>query len=187
VVELRLHRRNSGERGPGRPKGLGANRRVFQVAGDSAELTGATDTAGSSTATVEQAAGVGRRWRGSSRARRARERARGFGRVRKLERGGGRAGRGAQKRHGGADVAGEHAHVGASTAGDRGREVRDELIGANGGTEREGAGAREGNSADRSVPPSSERERGGVSALRFAPTGGPRLSGTGGGRARGLG
>jgi hypothetical protein len=176
VVELRLHRRNSGERGPGRPKGLGANRRVFQVAGDSAELTGATDTAGSSTATVEQAAGVGRRWRGSSRARRARERARGFGRVRKLERGGGRAGRGAQKRHGG-----------ASTAGDRGREVRDELIGANGGTEREGAGAREGNSADRSVPPSSERERGGVSALRFAPTGGPRLSGTGGGRARGLG
>jgi hypothetical protein len=41
-------------------------------------------------------------------------------------------------------------------------------------------------SADRSVPPSSEREGGGgeVSALRFAPTGGARLSGIGGERAR---
>jgi hypothetical protein len=50
---------------------------VFQVAGDRAELTGATDAAGSSTATLERAADVGGRWRGSGRARRARERARG--------------------------------------------------------------------------------------------------------------
>jgi hypothetical protein len=65
--------------------------------------------------------------------------------------------------------------------GDRGREVDDELTGGDGGTEREGAGAREENNADRSVPPSNEREREGkVSALRFALTGGARLSGTGG-------
>jgi hypothetical protein len=53
------------------------------VAGDKAELTGATDTAGSSTTIVERAAAVGRRWQGSDRARRARGRVRGFGRVRK--------------------------------------------------------------------------------------------------------
>jgi hypothetical protein len=51
------------------------------VAGDKAELTGATDTAGSSTTIVERAAAVGRRWQGSDRARRARGRVRGFGRV----------------------------------------------------------------------------------------------------------
>jgi hypothetical protein len=64
------------------------------------------------------------------------------------------------------------------------------MTGGDGGTEREGVGTREGNSADRSVPPSSERERGEVSALGSTPTGGARLSGTGGRgrrRARGLG
>ena len=79
MAELRLHRKNSGERGSGGLEGLGANREVFQVAGDRAKLTGATDAAGSSTATVEWAADVGGRWRGSGHARRARERARGFG------------------------------------------------------------------------------------------------------------
>jgi hypothetical protein len=64
--------------------------------------------------------------------------------------------------------------------GDRGREVRDALTGGVGGAEREGAGARESNGADRSVPRSSEGER----ALGFAPTGGVRLSGT---RTRELG
>jgi hypothetical protein len=112
------------------------------VAGDSTELTWATDTAGSSTAIVERAAGIGRRWRGYGRARKARERARGFGRVREWERGGGRAGREAQKGRGGADVAGERANVGASTARDRGREVRDELTGGDDGTERERERAR---------------------------------------------
>jgi hypothetical protein len=77
VAELWLHRRNSGERGTGGLEGLGANRGVFQVVGDRAELTGAIDTAGSSTATVERATGVGGRWRGSGCARRARERERG--------------------------------------------------------------------------------------------------------------
>jgi hypothetical protein len=52
---------------------------VFQVADDRAELTGATDAAGSSMATVERAADVGGWWRGSGHAHRARERARGFG------------------------------------------------------------------------------------------------------------
>jgi hypothetical protein len=117
VAELWLHRGNSGERGPDRLEGLGAKRGVFQVAMDSVELTGATNAVGSSTATVERAGGVGRRWWGSGRVRRVRERARGFGRVREGERGGGRAGREAQKGRGGADVAGERAVVGASTAG----------------------------------------------------------------------
>jgi hypothetical protein len=47
------------------------------VAGDRAELTGTIDAAGSSTATVERTAGVGGRWRGFGRTRRARERGRG--------------------------------------------------------------------------------------------------------------
>jgi hypothetical protein len=37
----------------------------------------------------------------------------------------------------GADVAGERADMGASTAGDRGREVEDKMTGGDGGTERE--------------------------------------------------
>jgi hypothetical protein len=49
------------------------------VAGDRAELSGTTDAAGSSTATVERTADVGGRWWSFGRARRARERARGFG------------------------------------------------------------------------------------------------------------
>jgi hypothetical protein len=43
--------------------------------------------------------------------------------------------------------------------GDRGREVRDELIGGVGGAERGKAGVGESNGADRSVPRSSERAR----------------------------
>jgi hypothetical protein len=42
VAELRLHWENSGERGPGRPEGLGANRGVSRVADGEAELTEAT-------------------------------------------------------------------------------------------------------------------------------------------------
>jgi hypothetical protein len=78
VAELRLHGKISGECGQGRLEGSGANLGVFQVAGDRAELTGATNVAGSSTTTVERAVDVGGRWRGSGRARRVRERARGF-------------------------------------------------------------------------------------------------------------
>jgi hypothetical protein len=79
VAELRLHWKNSGERGPGGLEGLGTNRGVFQVAGDRAELIGAIYKAERSTATVERAANVDGRWRSSGRARRVRERARGFG------------------------------------------------------------------------------------------------------------
>jgi hypothetical protein len=61
VAELRLHMKNSDEGGPGGPEGMGANRGVFQVAGDRAELTGATDVAGSPTAIVEQTVDVGER------------------------------------------------------------------------------------------------------------------------------
>jgi hypothetical protein len=42
VAELRLHREKSGERGPGGPEGLGANRGVSRDADGEAELTEAT-------------------------------------------------------------------------------------------------------------------------------------------------
>jgi hypothetical protein len=42
---LRLHREVSGERGPGEPEGLGADRMVSRVADDEAELTEATGVA----------------------------------------------------------------------------------------------------------------------------------------------
>jgi hypothetical protein len=54
-----------------------------------------------------------------------RERARELGRGHKRKRGGGRAGRRVQKGRGGSVVAGEHAVVGASTAGRSWVEVED--------------------------------------------------------------
>jgi hypothetical protein len=74
VAELRLPKRNSGDRGPDGLEGLGSNRGVFQVAGGRAKLTGATDTTGSSTATVERAANIDGRWWSSLVARAERER-----------------------------------------------------------------------------------------------------------------
>jgi hypothetical protein len=56
-------------------------------------------------------------------------------------------------------VARERAVVGASTAVDHRREVRDELTGRDGGAERGRAGVGASNSADRSAPRSSERAR----------------------------
>jgi hypothetical protein len=43
---LRLHWKHSGERGPGKPEGLGANRGVSRVADGEAELTRAIDVMG---------------------------------------------------------------------------------------------------------------------------------------------
>jgi hypothetical protein len=55
-------------------------------------------------------------------------------------------------------VAEEHVDVGASTAGDRGREVGDKLTGGVGGIERE-VGARERDGANKPGPRGSEKER----------------------------
>jgi hypothetical protein len=55
-------------------------------------------------------------------------------------------------------VAGDRTVVGASTVGDRGREVGDELTGGVDGTERERR-ACERNGADKPSPRGSERER----------------------------
>jgi hypothetical protein len=91
--------------------------------------------------------------------------------------GGGRAGRGC------ADVAGERADVGASTAGDRGREVENELTGGVGKTEIE-AGTRARGRRQQACP-TGQRERGGRERARWlALTGGARLSGTEGTRAQ---
>jgi hypothetical protein len=78
-------------------------------------------------------------------------------------------------------VAEERAGVGASTAGDRGREVEDELIGGDDGTERESGRACE-RMAPTSLAHGAARERGDRGRW-LAPTGGARLSGTGGARA----
>jgi hypothetical protein len=95
---------------------------------------------------------VGRRWQSSRFAWAERERARELGKGRKWERGGGRPGRGAW-------TWSENARTWAHPwRGDHGREVEDELTGGDGGTKREGAGARQGNSADRSGPRDRERE-----------------------------
>jgi hypothetical protein len=56
-------------------------------------------------------------------------------------------------------VAGDRAVVGASTAGDRGREVGDELTGGVGGTERE-SGARAIGTAPTNLAHGAARERG---------------------------
>jgi hypothetical protein len=72
--------------------------------------------------------------------------------------------------------------VGASTARDRGREVEDELTGGVGETERE-AGAR-ARGRCRQAWPTGQRERRGERARCLALTGGARMSGTEGARAR---
>jgi hypothetical protein len=125
---------------------------------------------------------VGGRWRSSQFARAERERGRGSWAKGANERGEvGEQGTGL-RRGAGARTWPENSRSWARPRrGDRGREVRDELTGGDGGTERGRAGARERASADMSGP--WERER----ALRFAPTGGARLSGTEGARARARG
>jgi hypothetical protein len=77
VVVLRLRKKCFGERGSDEPEGEKANQGAFQVAGDRVELTGATDMAGSSMATVERATDVDERWRSYLVARAGRERGRG--------------------------------------------------------------------------------------------------------------
>jgi hypothetical protein len=140
MAELRLHRRNSGERGLGGLEGLEVNRRVFQVAGDSTKLTGTTDAAGSSTTTVEQAGGsVG--GGGALVARAERERGRGGLAECANERGEVDEQGARLKRDEGVRTWPENARSWARPRqGDRGREVEDELTGGDGGTEREGAG-----------------------------------------------
>jgi hypothetical protein len=78
-------------------------------------------------------------------------------------------------------VAGESADVGASTAGDRGREVGDELTGGVGMTERESSAWVRGRRQH--TWPTGQRERGGERACKLAPTGRAR----GCGRARRVG
>jgi hypothetical protein len=99
----------------------------------------------------------------------------------------GKVGREAQKGRGCAEVAGCRAVVGASTAGDRGQDVGDELTGGVGGTERERA-ARVREERRRQTWPTGQREREGERTHDLAPIGGTRLSGTESAQARaGLG
>jgi hypothetical protein len=78
------------------------------------------------TATMEQAVDVGGRWRSSRFPQAERERGRGGWAEGANERGEvGEQGAELKRGAGGSNVAGECAVVGASTTGDRGREVRD--------------------------------------------------------------
>jgi hypothetical protein len=108
----------SGERGPDTTERERAHRRVSCAADREVELTVALD--GARTRRWPQNA-----WWSSTGGGRARERASECGRGRKWVRGGGRAGHGAQKGRVRTDVAGERVVMGASTTGDRGREVED--------------------------------------------------------------
>jgi hypothetical protein len=99
------------------------------------------------------------------------------------------SGRGAQKGRGRAEVAGDRAVVGASTAGERGREFGDEMTGGVGETKRE-AGARARETAPTSLAHwaagGREGEKGRDNWRRQAgPTcQAPRARGQGRGRAR---
>jgi hypothetical protein len=160
VAELRLRKNHSGERGPDRPERGRAHRRVSRVADGKAKLTVALDGA------LAQRRPQNRRWTsagdggGSRFAWAERER----GRESWAE---GANGRGEVGEQGTGFKRGARAQSWPETArswarprwGDRGREVRDELIGGVGGAERGKAGVGESNGADRSVPRSSERAR----------------------------
>jgi hypothetical protein len=160
MAELRLCKNHSGERGPDIPERGRAHRRVSRVADGKAKLTVALDGARA------QRRPRNRRWTsaggggGSRFAWVERER----GRESWVERANGRGEVGEQgagfKRGTGARSWPENVRTCARPRqGDRGREVRDALTGGVDGAEREKAGARESNDADRPVPRSSERAR----------------------------
>jgi hypothetical protein len=81
-------------------------------------------------------------------------------------------------------VAVNRAVMGASTAGDHGREVGDELTGESAGQRESGARAR---GQCRQTWPTRQREREGERARGLALTSGVRLSGTEGAHARAWG
>jgi hypothetical protein len=175
VAGLRLSEDCSGEHGPDEAERERAHRRVSRVADSEAELTVALDGAhtrrrpqnrqwstaggGGAPCTRGQSERKGKRvWqRAQMREGRWASRARGSKGQRVHGRG---------QVHGGQIVGGR-----LGTTDKWGRQDR----------ERERAHAREPASTGR--PHSAARERGEVSALRFAPTGGARLSGTGCARA----
>jgi hypothetical protein len=141
------------------------------------------------TVAAKQAAVGGGQWWGSLHAWAERERWRASlveganGRVEVGEQGTG------LKRGVGARTWPENARTwGRPRRGDRGREVRDELTGGDGGTERGRAGARERTSADRSGPRDRERERGREARSGWRRQAGPACQAEGTrGRVRGLG
>jgi hypothetical protein len=117
---LRLRKNCSGERGPGAAGRERAHRRVSRVVDGKAKLTVALDGARA------QRRPRNKRWTSAGGGG-------ALGSCGQRERGRGSWAEGANDRGemgeqgaGGSDVAGELAVVGASTAGDRGREVRDD-------------------------------------------------------------
>jgi hypothetical protein len=160
VAELQLCKNHSGERGPDRPERGRAHRRVSRVANGKAKLTVALDGAQAQRRPrnmqwTSAGGGGGSRFAWAERER---------GRESWAEGANGRGEVGEQgagfKRGAGARSWPEKARSWAHPRrGDRGREVRDELIGGVGGAERGKVGVGECNDADRSVPRSSERAR----------------------------
>jgi hypothetical protein len=119
-------RKRTGERGPGAAGRERAHRRVSRVADGKAKLTVALDGA------QAQQRPRNKRWMsadgGGALGSRGRSEREGEGAGQRAQMGEGRwvsRARGSKGR-GSSDVAGERAVVGASTAGDRGRDVRDD-------------------------------------------------------------
>jgi hypothetical protein len=173
VAELRPRKNHSGERGPNKSEKGRAHQKVSRVADGKTKLTVALDGARA------QQRPQNRRWTSASGG--------GGSRFAWVERE-----RGRESWAEGANGRGEVGEQGAGARswpenarswarprqGDRGREVRDTLTGGVGGAERGKAGVGESNGANRSVPRSSERERGREGARVCADRRGPpvRLS-----------
>jgi hypothetical protein len=113
---LWLHGKHSGERGPGKPEGLGANREVSRVANGEAELTEATNATGTERWSRSSVSGGGT-WLVVCVER---ERGRESSAEGANEQGEWASGARGLKGRGRAEVAGEHVVVGASMAGERG-------------------------------------------------------------------
>jgi hypothetical protein len=122
---LRLHGEDVGERGPGEPEGLGANRRMSHAAGEEAELTKAVGTAETQWRPQNERRTTASGGELPGCARRARERAR-YSAKGATERGrASECGRAPEngRVHGG--VARKHTVVGASKAGNAGDSGED--------------------------------------------------------------
>jgi hypothetical protein len=185
MAELRLRKNHSGERGLDKPKRGRAHRRVSRVANGKAKLTVALDGARA------QRRPQNRRWTSADGGGGSR-----FAWAERESWAEGTNGRGEVGEQGARVKRGEGARTWPDNArtwarprwGDRGREVRDTLTGGVGGAEREGAGARESNGADRPVPWSSERARErGRSGLRRQAGSACQAQGRAGARTRELG
>jgi hypothetical protein len=182
---LRLLGKLSGERGPGKPEGLGVNRGVSRVVGDAAELTKGTSATRAERRSRNDdglrlaATGLGwSRAQGKRGGERARLRA-------QMSRGKWVSGAWGLKGRGRAEGWPENARSWARPRrGNVGERLGTRRWLTGGVREAERKSAHVGKKRRRQVNPTEQREKEGERARGLAPTGGTRLSGTECTRAR---